>query len=126
MNWTEWAANFAFLGIPPLSCVWAWWLWSRGSGDTALLRWRRAATMIALIAATLSIAQGAFALIYWHRFPGGHLDPPEPTRIATLTGFAFAVSSFSLSVLATSWTRVALMLCCVALLGFYAGMFLAP
>lgn len=82
--------------------------------------------MIGLTAATLGIALGAFALFYWRRFPGGGPVPPQPTRITTFVGFAVAVFGACFSVLATSRTRVALILCSIGLLGFYFGMFLAP
>lgn len=126
MNWTEWAAYFAFLGVPPLACVWAWGNWIRRSSGGSIPRWRRVATVIGLVTATLGIAVGAFALTYWRRFPGAGPSPPEPTRIATFVGFGLSVFGVPFAVLATSWTRVALVVCLVGLLGFYFGMFLAP
>ena len=50
----------------------------------------------------------------------------HPTRIATLAGFALAVFAVPFCVLAKSWTRLALVLSCLCLLGFYFGMFVAP
>ena len=126
MNWTEIAANLALLGVPPVSCAWAWRLWMRGSRTTEIPEWRRLATRIGLMALTVSVGLGAFAWIYWHRYPGQGSGPPEPTRIATLLGFGSAVFGIPLAVLARSWTRVSLMVCSAALLGFYFGMFLAP
>jgi hypothetical protein len=125
MNWTEWAANFAFLGMPPLSCAWAWWLWIRDSRNTPAPQWRRAATLIGLMAFTLSIAVGAFALFYWHYSPGRGPAPPDPTRIGTMAGFGLAVFGVPFCVLAKSWTRFSLILCALGLLGFYFGMFVA-
>jgi hypothetical protein len=126
MTWAEWVVDFAFLFMPPLSCTCAWWLWIRKHEVMSIPRWRRSATAIALIAVTLSIILGAFAFIYWRHFPGRGPDPPSPTRIATLSGFASAVFAVPFCVLAKSWTRFALVLCCLGLLGFYFGMFVAP
>jgi len=126
MNWTEWAADLAFLVMPPLSCAWAWWLWTRKSIDTAIPSWRRVATVIGLIAFTLSIALGAFAFEYWRHTPASGTAPPEATRVTTLVGFALAVFGLPFCLLAKSWNRVALVLCSLGLLGFYFGMFVAP
>lgn len=123
MNWTAWAVNIAFLGMPPLSCVWGWWLW-RHSAEKQLAEWRQTAITIGLVAMTLSIVAGAFAMLYWRQFPGSGV--PEVTRIATLAGFGFGVFSLPFSVLARAWTRVALVLCGMGLMGFYFGMFVAP
>src|SRR6516165_1320961 len=118
MTWAEWVVDFALLFLPPLSCtcawwLWlrkpplsctcAWWLWLRKHELVSIPRWRRSATAIALIAVTLSIALGAFAFIYWRRFPGHGPDPPSPTRITTLAGFALAVFAVPFCVLAKSW-----------------------
>jgi hypothetical protein len=126
MNWTEWVADFAFLFIPPASCVWAWWLWTRQSLSTAIPQWRRVAAAIAQIAFTASILLGAFALEYWRSSPGGNAAPPEATRVTTVLGFALTVFGVPLSLMARSWNRIALVLCSLALLGFYFGMFMAP
>lgn len=125
MTWAEWAVDFALLFMPPLSCTCAWWLWIRKYEFVPIPRWRRSATGVALIAVTLSIALGAFALLYWHQFPGEG-NPPSPTRITTLAGFALAMFAIPFCILAKSWTRIALVLSCVGLLGFYFGMFVAP
>jgi len=124
MNWTAWAVNIAFLGMPPLSCVWGWWLW-RNSTEKQLAEWRQTATMIGLVGMTLSIATGAFAMLYWQQFSQNGA-PPEATQIATLAGFGFGVFSLPFSVLARARTRVALVLCGMGLMGFYFGMFVAP
>jgi hypothetical protein len=124
MHWTEWVADLAFLLIPPLSCVWAWWLWARRGTSESIPKWSQAATVIDLIVFTLSIALGAFALLYWRDFSGTGA-PPEATRITTMWGFALAVFGLPFSVMAKSWNRVALVLCSLALLGFYLGMFAA-
>ena len=126
MNWTEWAANLTFLGMPPLACAWGWVEWIRRSQTALIPRWRRVATVIGLVALTLGVTLGAFALIYWRRFPGVGPGPPPPTRITTFVGFGLAVFGAPFSFLATSRARVALVLCSVGLLGFYFGMFLAP
>ena len=123
MNWTAWAVNIAFLGMPPLSCVWGWWLW-RNSTEKQLAEWRQTATMIGLVGMTLSIATGAFAMLYWQQFSQNGA-PPEATQIATLAGFGFGVFSLPFSVLARARTRVALVLCGMGLMGFYFGMFVA-
>jgi len=124
MNWTEWAANIAFLGVPPVSCMWGWWLWSH-DGEANLAEWRRKASTIGLVTLTLSVLTGAFAMMYWRHFPGA-VPVPQPTRIATLAGFALVVFAAPFAVLARAWMRVALVMCSIALLGFYFGMFLAP
>jgi len=124
MNWAEWAVNIALLGVPPVSCAWGWWLWRHGS-EKQLAEWRRTATTVGLVALTLSVLTGAFAMLYWRQNPGTG-RPPEPTTIATLVGFGFAVFGVPFSFLATRWLRVALVLCCAGLMGFYFGMFLAP
>jgi len=124
MNWTAWAVNIAFLGMPTLSCVWGWWLWKHRTRKQ-LAEWRQTATMIGLVVMTLSVVTGAFAMVYWQQFPGNGA-PPEATRIATLAGFGFGVFSLPFSVLARAWTRVALVLCGMGLMGFYFGMFAAP
>src|SRR6516164_3354973 len=98
MNWTAWAVNIAFLGMPPLSCVWGWWLWKHRTRKQ-LAEWRQTATMIGLVVMTLSVVTGAFAMVYWQQFPGNGA-PPEATRIATLAGFGFGVFSLPFSVLA--------------------------
>lgn len=125
MNWTEWAANLAFLLMPPLTCAWAWWLWTRQSQIKVTPHWRRVATAIGLIAFSLSIVLGAFAFEYWRHFPSGGPAQPEATRVATLLGFALTVFGLPFSVLAKSWNRVALVACSLGLLGFYFGMFVA-
>jgi hypothetical protein len=124
MDWTAWAVNIAFLGVPPVSCLWGWWLW-RHNGEAQLAEWRQQASTIGLVTLTLSIATGAFAMLYWRQFPGGAV-PPEPTRIATLVGFGFAVFAAPFAFLANAWMRVALVVCCAGLMGFYFGMFVAP
>jgi hypothetical protein len=124
MDWTAWAVNIAFLGMPPVSCIWGWWLWRRQT-EKHLVVWRQKASTIALVTSTLSVVAGAFAMLYWRRSPGLAV-PPDPTKIATLVGFGFAVFAVPFAVLANSWMRVALVLCCAGLMGFYFGMFLAP
>jgi hypothetical protein len=124
MNWTAWAVNIAFLGVPPLSCMWGWWLW-RTHGEKHLAVWRQKAATVGLAALTLSIVAGAFAMLYW-RYYTGVPGLPEPTRIATLVGFGFVVFAMPFTVLANAWMRVALVLCCAGLMGFYFGMFMAP
>jgi hypothetical protein len=124
MNWAEWAADLAFLVMPPLSCAWAWWLWTRKSADM-VPPWRRVATMIGLTAFTLSIALGAFAFAYWRHAPASSLTPPQATRVTTLVGFAMTVFGIPFCLMAKSWNRIALVLCSLGLLGFYFGMFVA-
>lgn len=124
MNWTEWAVDLAVLGVPPLSCGWAWWLWARHGQDGAIPRWRRVITVIDLVVFTLSIALGATALWYWHDFTRTPTQP-EVTRVLTLVGFALAVFGIPFSVMARSWNRVALVLCSLGLLVFYVAMFAA-
>ena len=124
MDWTAWAVNLALLGLPPVSCVWGWWLW-RHNGDARLVEWRKKASTVGLVALTLSVLIGAFAMVYWRQHPGAGL-PPQPTRIATLVGFGFTVFSAPFALLANSWMRVALIVCCAGLVGFYIGMFAAP
>jgi len=128
MSLTEWAVDLAVLGVPPLSCAWAWWLWARHrrTGNVSILRWRRVTTIIALIAFTLSIAFGAFALEYWRTFPEHTAAPPTATYITTYIGFALAAFGVPLALMAKSWERVALVLCALGLSGFYFGMFLSP
>lgn len=124
MNWVEWAVDFAVLGIAPVSCLCAWWLWMR-QDQRALPKWRQITTIIDLISLTLSIALGAFAFEYWRNFPAQDFGFPEVTRITILIGFFFAVFGLPFSVLARSWNRVALVLCSIGLLAFYFGMFVA-
>ena len=123
MDWTAWAVNIAFLGVPPASCLWGWWLW-RHNGERQLAEWRKSASTVGLVSLTLSVATGAFAMLYWRQHPG--VGVPEPTRIATLAGFGFAVFSAPFAFLANAWMRVALVVCCAGLMGFYFGMFVAP
>jgi hypothetical protein len=87
--------------------------------------WRQKAATVGLVALTLSIVAGAFAMLYW-RYYTGVPGLPEPTRIATLVGFGFVVFAMPFTVLANAWMRVALVLCCAGLMGFYFGMFMAP
>jgi hypothetical protein len=124
MNWTEWVVDLAVLGVPPLSCLWAWWLWAQHGQNRSIPKWSQAATVIDLVTFTISIGLGGFALIYWRDFSGSPV-PPELTRIMTLLGFALAVFGIPFSIMAKSWNRVALVVCSVALLGFYFGMFAA-
>lgn len=124
MNWTEWAVDIFVLGIPPLSCLCAWWLWVRQDQTSVLPKWRQVATVINLIVFTLSIGLGAFALVYWHSFSGNPIQP-QLTRVTTLLGFALAAFGIPFSVLGKSWNRVALVVCSLGLLVFYVGMFAA-
>lgn len=125
MNWTEWAVDLTILGVPPLSCGWAWWLWARRPGrNAAIPRWRQVTTVIDLIVFTLSIALGAFALLYWRDFSHTPMQP-EATRVLTMVGFAFAVFGIPFSMMARSWNRVALVVCSLGLLVFYVAMFAA-
>jgi hypothetical protein len=126
MNWSAQFANIAILGIPPLSCLCAWWLWAqeRRNGYLSIPRWRRITTIIDLVTFTLSIALGAFALLYWWDFSPEPI-PPAVTRIATVVGFALASFGMPFSLMAKSWNRVALVVCSIALLVFYIGMFAA-
>jgi hypothetical protein len=125
MHWTELLTDLALLLTPPLSCVWAWWLWAqRRERKDRAPEWSRVATVIDLVVFTLSIGLGAFALLYWRDFSGAPV-PPEATRISTMLGFALAVFGLPFSVMAKSWNRVALVLCSLALLGFYVGMIAA-
>lgn len=122
MDWTAWAVNIAFLGVPPVSCLWGWWLW-RSNGEQQLAEWRKTASTIGLVTLTLSILTGAFAMVYWRQHPGGAV--PEVTRIATLAGFGAGVFGVPFAFLANGWMRVALVLGCAGLMGFYFGMFVA-
>jgi hypothetical protein len=124
MNGTEWIVDLAVLGVPPLSCGWAWWLWRRHGRDTAIPRWRQVTTVIDLIVFTVSIALGALALWYWHDFSRTPMQP-EATRVMTMVGFALAVFGIPFSVMARSWNRVALVVCSLGLLVFYVAMFAA-
>jgi hypothetical protein len=124
MNWVGWIVNFLVLGVPPLSCLCAWWFWLK-QDQNALPRWRQITTIIDLVAFTISIALGAFAFEYWQNFPAPGHGYPEATRVTILLGFFFAVFGLPFSVLARSWNRVALVCCSLALLAFYFGMFIA-
>jgi hypothetical protein len=126
MDWTAQLVNVAVLGLPPLSCICAWWLWARErrSGYLSIPRWRRITTIIDLVVFTLSIAVGAFALLYWWDFSREPL-PPALTRMATLLGFALASFGMPFSLMAKSWNRVALVVCSLTLLVFYIAMFAA-
>jgi EamA domain-containing membrane protein RarD len=126
MDYREWAIDLVSLGLPPLSCGWAWWLWTRKPQSTSVPRWRKVATTSGLVLATLSIAFGGFAYIYWRWLSGYSPSPPEPVFVSTSCGLVSAVLALPFSVFAKSWTRTALVLCCVALFGFYFLMFLSP
>lgn len=125
MSWIEWAVDLAVLGVPPLSCCCAWWLWARNQGrDASIPRWRQVTTVIDLVVFTVSIALGAMALWYWHDFSRTPMQP-EATRVLTVAGFALAVFGIPFSVMARSWNRVALVVCSLGLLVFYLAMFAA-
>src|SRR6516162_1460123 len=126
MTWAEWVVDFALLFLPPLSCTCAWWLWLRKHELVSIPRWRRFATAIALIAVTLSIALGAFAFIYWRRFPGHGPDPPSPTRITTLAGFALAVFAVPFCVLPSPGSVLPSFSPASVYLGFISGCLLRP
>jgi len=123
MDWTAWAVNIALLGVPPVSCLWGWWLWSH-EGEAQLVEWRKKAATIGLVTLTLSVLTGAFALVYWRQHPAGPV--PEATRITTLAGFGLGMFAVPFAFLANGWMRVALLLGCAGLVGFYFGMFVAP
>jgi hypothetical protein len=124
MNWTEWAVDLTVLGVPPLTCVWAWWLWAHQEQSGAIPKWCQVATMIDLVVFTLSIVLGAFALFYWRDISGSPVQP-ETTRVTTMVGFALTVFGLPFAVMARSWNRVALVVCSLGLLAFYVGMFAA-
>jgi len=126
MDYHEWAIDLVFLGLPPLSCGWAWWLWIRKPQSTSVPQWRKIATNSSLVLLTLSIAFGGFAYIYWRWLPGNNPGPPEPAFVSTWCGLVLTVLAAPLSVFAKSWTRITLVVCCFALLGFYFLMFLSP
>jgi len=111
------------LGVPPVSCLWGWWLWSH-DGEPQLVEWRKRAATIGLVTLTLSVLTGAFALMYWRQHPVGPV--PEATRITTLAGFGFGMFAVPFAFLANGRMRVALVLGCAGLMGFYFGMFVAP
>ena len=125
MDWKAWAVNIALLGVPPVSCLWGWWLW-RHNGDAQIAEWRKKAATIGLVTLTVSVLTGAFAMVYWRQHPGSGGVVPEPTRITTLVGFGFGVFALPFAFLANGWMRVALVLGCAGLMGFYFGMFVAP
>jgi hypothetical protein len=124
VDYREWAIDVVVLGLPPLSCGWAWWLWTHKPESSSVPQWRKIATKSSLLLLTLSIAFGAFAYIYWRQFPNP--SPPEPVFVSTWCGLVSALLAVPLSIFAKSWTRIALVLCCVALFGFYFLMFLSP
>jgi hypothetical protein len=123
-SYLSWAVDLGFLWMPPFSCACAWWFSLRDSPNIGVSRWLRATTWTGLLLATLSIVFGAFALGYWRRHPEG--NPPYPTFVTTYIGAALALLSLPFALLATSWNRVALVLCSLGLLGFYFVMFLSP
>ncbi len=122
----SWAVVLGVFCMPPLSCASAWWFSLRGSPNLAVSHWRHTTTRIGLLLATSSISFGTFALVYWLRYPGAYPGPPLPTFVTTYVGAALALLSLPCSLSATSWNRVALVLCSVGLLGFYHMMFLSP
>lgn len=126
MDYREWAINLVFLGLPPLSCGWAWWLWRRKPQSTSVPQWRQTATKSSLVLLTTGIGFGAFAFIYWQQFPESNPSPPEATFVSTCCGLVLTVLAVPLSIFAKSWTRVALVVCSVALFGFYFLMFVSP
>jgi hypothetical protein len=126
MDYREWAIDLVFLGLPPLSCGWAWWLSARNPQSTSVPQWRQTATKSSLVLLTLSIGFGGFAFICWQRFPGNNPSPPEAAFVSTWCGLVLTALAVPLSVFAKSWTRIALVVCCVALFGFYFIMFLSP
>ena len=125
MDWKAWAVNIALLGVPPVSCLWGWWLW-RHNGEAQIAEWRKTAATIGLVTLTLSVLTGAFAMVYWRQHPGPGGVVPEATRITTLVGFGCGVFALPFAFLANGWMRVALVLGCAGLMGFYFGMFVAP
>jgi hypothetical protein len=98
-----------------------------GEGKNAsILPWRRVAAVAGMVLVTISIALGAFAWAYWRRFPGPEPGPPKPTYIATYAGVYLMLAALPLSLCAKGGVRIALLLCCSGLFGFYFLMFLPP
>jgi len=120
------AVALGTLWMPPIACACAWWLSFRSSSNITISRRRRDATKIGLILATLSIAFGAFALLYWRHYSRDSTGPPYPTFVTTYAGLVLALVSLPFSLSATSWNRLASVLCSIGLLGFYFMMFLSP
>lgn len=113
------------LVTPPVTCVWAWWLWVRRRKLDCFPMWRRAVSGVGLAFLTASIGLGGFSWVSY-----GYFNPePDPSWLESLAGFAgfgLAISSVSLSVFANSWLRVALLCSSLSLLGFYYLLFLSP
>ena len=112
------------IGLPPVTCAMAWVFWIRERNRTAKVRWRQITSRIALALVTMSIALGAFALVYWNR--SDQPSPPQATVITTYCGFILALLASPCSALAISRTRVMLVLCSFGLLWFYLELFISP
>jgi hypothetical protein len=119
-------AEWLSMGLPLMGCALAWWSWLRQTKTPSPQYWRRIAAVAGLVSVTTSIAFGAFARVYWNRFPDPSPGPPRPTYVATYAGLYLTLAALPLSLGARGGVRAALLLCCSGLLGFYFLMFLAP
>jgi len=97
-----------------------------GRKERLIQPWRRVAAVAAMVLVTTSIALGAFARAYWSRFPGPEPGSPKPTYIATYAGVYLMLVALPLSLVAKGGVRVALLLGCSGLLGFYFLVFFSP
>jgi len=109
--------SVSFVGTPPCACAGAWLVWTREDRRQATANWRRIAINIALLLVSISISFGAFALTYWRRSDA--LAPPKPTIVTPFAGLALVLLALPWSAVTVSWTRAALLLSSLSLIGFY-------
>jgi hypothetical protein len=114
------------IGLPLLSCALGWWFWHRERNVSSVKAWRRMAAVAGLASVTTSIGLGAFAWVYWNRFPDPEPGPPRATYIATYAGVYAMLAGLVFSLCAKGGVRFASLLCCGGLVGFYFLMFLSP
>jgi hypothetical protein len=125
-NFLSWMTDLLTIGLPPCAWAWAWLSWIRKSSRMTIGHWHRVATRIALSLVILSIALGDFALIYWRHSAEPSPAPPQLTVTATYAGVTLALLGVPLSAVSVSWTRVALLIGSLGLLGFYLVLFISP
>jgi len=126
MKFLRWAVIWTPNAFALLGCALAWWFWTRARLSAAVPRWRRIAATVGLLLVSASIIFGAFAWIYWMRYPDPDPGPPGPTFISTYVGVFLAAISVPVLLCATGRTRAMLLLSSVGLFGFYFLMFLSP
>jgi len=116
---------FAIPALPLVCLVCAFWSW-RVEDKSGIRPWRLRSTGTVLAMMFVAICLGAYSLACVYRYSLSNPGLPDQTIKSMEAGSLIALLALPMSLLAKSWTRVALFFSSASLLFFFFLLALSP